>query len=699
MDADAGQILVVDDSRLIARAVAGELAAAGYRVETCHSGEDAVASLRSGTPVDLVLMDIHLGPGIDGFAAAEQIRASRDVPLIFFTSDLDEESVARGRHISHYGYLAKDSGPRALTEAVALALRLDAAQCRLQAAERHSRDTFFHAPAALMLVDPRSSEIRDANAAAAGLLGMPPGQLEGSRLSEHISARDREQLLEDLNRPGQHECTLRLRGEGDAGKRFCRIAMTPVQIDGAAWSYLSLTDISESEQARAELERSQGRHAELVRNAPIGIFRIYSDGETIEVNHALARILGCRDAEEVRTRYPRLTRSIVEDGDALDALALRLREDGGVSGEALWITRGDGARLCLRADARIAAEHPDGRTEIEGFAIDITSQRRAEDFARLLAEEVPAMVWAYDVEAQRNVWVNRQLQSFLQEYVDGVPGSALGDQILRVIHPDDHEQLLAATAAVMSTQTKVPVEFRLPATAPGSWDWYRGTVVAFEASAVGTKRLLMGIASRVQDLKQELEQRELALSETNHRVKNNLMLVSTLLSLHESTMEIDLGSIRGQIDAIAQVHDHLSHADGSTSVQLDRQVAALVSVATVTDPRLRIRQEVEPLELSSRNAVTVGLLINELVTNAIKHGLPGTAEPYLEVSCRRLDDQQIELSVANNGAPLPADFDRDDGGTMGRTVISSLVDQLKGELLIEREPLTRMTCRLRVPLI
>jgi PAS domain S-box-containing protein len=96
----------------------------GYAVVTVHTGEEAVSRAVEEPSIELVLMDIDLGEGIDGTEAAREILARRELPIIFLTSHAEREMVERVRNITRYGYLLKDSGDFVLNSSIEMAFQL-----------------------------------------------------------------------------------------------------------------------------------------------------------------------------------------------------------------------------------------------------------------------------------------------------------------------------------------------------------------------------------------------------------------------------------------------------------------------------------------------------------------------------------------------------------------------------------------------
>ncbi|MFP4375086.1 MAG: response regulator [Spirochaetaceae bacterium] len=129
-------ILLVEDEALIALYEEQTLVRAGYSVLKARTGEQAVETVRDSTrsaPIDLVLMDIDLGRGMDGTEAAREILSIHPIPVLFLSSHTETEIVERTEKITSYGYVVKSAGPVVLLTSVKMALRL-----------RHSEQRFHN---------------------------------------------------------------------------------------------------------------------------------------------------------------------------------------------------------------------------------------------------------------------------------------------------------------------------------------------------------------------------------------------------------------------------------------------------------------------------------------------------------------------------------------------------------------------------
>jgi CheY-like chemotaxis protein len=141
-------ILLVEDEPLIAYSEKKQLEGRDYVVFHVATGEQAVDAVVEGIhPVDLVLMDIKLGHGIDGIEAARRITAHTDIPVVFLSSHTEPEIVEQTEKVTSYGYVLKNSGIVVLNASIKMALklfeaRMERKKAEQNATERHRTGTF-----------------------------------------------------------------------------------------------------------------------------------------------------------------------------------------------------------------------------------------------------------------------------------------------------------------------------------------------------------------------------------------------------------------------------------------------------------------------------------------------------------------------------------------------------------------------------
>ena len=134
-------ILLVEDEAVIAMAETRVLQKHGFQVLTASSGESAIEVVKNTGNIDLILMDINLGNGMDGTEAAEIIVAERDIPVIFLSNNTQREVVEKTDRVTSYGYVVKASGKAVLITSVNMAFRLHEAHLELKKREEALKES------------------------------------------------------------------------------------------------------------------------------------------------------------------------------------------------------------------------------------------------------------------------------------------------------------------------------------------------------------------------------------------------------------------------------------------------------------------------------------------------------------------------------------------------------------------------------
>lgn len=205
------------------------------------------------------------------------------------------------------------------------------------------------------------------------------------------------------------------------------------------------------------------------------------------------------------------------------------------------------------------------------------------------------------------------------------------------------------------------------------------------------------VADAAADRERRIEERDLLLREIDHRVKNNFASVAGLIRLQrqravDPTVEQELGVALGRIESFATAHQFLyrdAGHDGAVDMRpYLEQLSTALSQALLRSDRVRIRCEAESIDMTRDRAISIGLIVNELVTNAIKHAFPGDRGGCITVSLRKTNGK-AELIVADDGCGLPEKV-RD--GSLGRRLIAAFVQQADG-VLSTRSSSAGTSCR------
>lgn len=204
---------------------------------------------------------------------------------------------------------------------------------------------------------------------------------------------------------------------------------------------------------------------------------------------------------------------------------------------------------------------------------------------------------------------------------------------------------------------------------------------------------LLGMAIERQRIEHQLRDavagRELLLQEVNHRVKNSLQLVASMLQLQANTaseeVKSELLDASTRIAAVARAHGRLYRSHEIATLDLATYLVDLCAdLASVrTDCRIEVEAG-ERVEIATDRAIPVALVVNELVTNAVKYAHPGSGACHVQVRLAPAEAGGIvRLSVRDDGPGLPDGFDPAAGGGLGMRIVTAFAQQLGAELKVE----------------
>ena len=213
---------------------------------------------------------------------------------------------------------------------------------------------------------------------------------------------------------------------------------------------------------------------------------------------------------------------------------------------------------------------------------------------------------------------------------------------------------------------------------------------------VGDERII--IIEDQTEIRRSLQEKELLLREIHHRVKNNLQIISSLLSIQERQLESEelsdvLRESRERIRSIALVHEHLYRSTNLRTIRIRNylnNILSKLSQGQTHGKDVRISSSIEDLEFNLETSLPIGLMVNELVSNSLKH----SGADNITVELRSLNGT-LELTVKDDGIGLESPKVLEKSGSMGWYLIRALTDQLDGELKIETEDGLSVSLRFR----
>ncbi|MEM6842261.1 MAG: tetratricopeptide repeat protein [Bacteroidota bacterium] len=218
------------------------------------------------------------------------------------------------------------------------------------------------------------------------------------------------------------------------------------------------------------------------------------------------------------------------------------------------------------------------------------------------------------------------------------------------------------------------------------------------------QRALSTIRVQKQAIEAKSVENELLIREIHHRVKNNLQIIMSLLNtqanvLSDSQAVEVIAESQNRVKSMALIHEKLYQSSNFTQVPTQPYLSEMAqNVAQFYQKRVQLHLDIEPNEISMSTAVPLGLIVNELLTNAFKHAFKGVANAHLWVTFRTEGmngSRRHHLQIKDNGTGLPRDFEPEQSRSFGLRLIKGLTHQLNGEFEIRATSGACFTIRFR----
>ena len=214
------------------------------------------------------------------------------------------------------------------------------------------------------------------------------------------------------------------------------------------------------------------------------------------------------------------------------------------------------------------------------------------------------------------------------------------------------------------------------------------------------KNIIFGLGNDITERKKaeeailsSLKEKELLLREIHHRVKNNLQIISTLLTLQSSQSKKNkvndlYRESQNRIQSIALIHENLYHSDDLAHINFKAYVKGLITDLFdsygVNPKKIRMNLDIEDITLGIETAIPCGLIINELVSNSLKHGFRNVETGLVSVDIKKIDETEFLLKVFDTGSPFPEDINILSNDSLGLELIKNLVEQLDADLSFKK---------------
>lgn len=349
------------------------------------------------------------------------------------------------------------------------------------------------------------------------------------------------------------------------------------------------------------------------------------------------------------------------------------------------------ARVAERTD-ELADVNDDLLAEIMERQRVEAALRQSEFRYRLLIEQMPAVTYIAQLdETGSSVYISPQIKSLLHYSAE----EWIADPQLwfNLVHPDDRDRLISESQAALTKGQPFRAEYRI-FNREGQVVWVQDQTIALpdEAGPSGlTQGVLFDITARKQaeaQLTASLHEKEMLLKEIHHRVKNNMQVISSLLNLQSGyisdaqTLEIFQES-QNRVRSMALIHEKLYRSKNLAEIDLGEYVNDLVTHLfrsyKADGKGVTLKVQAQDVYLGIDTAVPCGLIINELISNALKHAFPNNRQGEIRVELQK-EQRQVCLCISDNGIGFPLDLDFHNTPSLGLQLVNTLVGQLDGTI-------------------
>jgi PAS domain S-box-containing protein len=460
-------------------------------------------------------------------------------------------------------------------------------------------------------------------------------------------------------------------------------------------------DITAKKIAEEELNRSRERFRKLYENATIGLYRTTPDGKILMANPALVKMLGYESLEELSSN-----RNLEKDGFEPDYPRTEFKrwldEKGEIHGLEEGWTRKDGTIIYVRESARVIKDEDGNPIYYEGTVEDVTERKLAE-MAKRESEEKYRTIF---LNAPLGVFRSTPEGKFLE--VNPVLAEMLGyDNPQEVLDDiDDIAEQIYIKTEKRRDIVKDTIESK---NVLRYVNWYKkkdGTHFVANLTLktifdkAGNILYLLGIVEDIterqkaqEQIRKSLREKVALLKEIHHRVKNNMQVISSLMYIQsqktagEKCRDI-LQETQERVKSMALVHEKMYKSKDLAQIDISEYINSLASELFYaynpnhSDIRLNIDAHNTLMRIDT--AIPCGLIINELITNALKHGFPERSDGEINVEFFEQDDEYI-LIVSDDGIDFPQDIQVETPQSMGLELIKDLTtEQLKGNIELDR---------------
>lgn len=633
------QILIIEDNLIVAEDMRLTVLSFGFDVTcTAASGEEAFASINEHK-TDLAIVDIKLKSGESGIEVAKQLRFNYHVPVIFVTALTDDTTIEEIKKTEPYGYLTKPFKQAELRGVIETALYKNSVEHRLWESERQYR-TLFETMLLGVVYQDKTGNILSVNPAAERILGISEREFQKrtSTSQEWGTVRP-----DGSPFPGEEHPSMVALKTGQRVEDVVMGVYNP-KMEEYRWININAIPLFYPES-----------------NIPYQVYTTFED-ITERRNH-LEKIEHLNSVLQALRSINTLVAHAGQKEELLSSSCRLLTRYRGYYHAYIALKDKNGAYSTV-----FGAESEKTLADFEEI---LSKQDLPPCFEKVIGGESPYVALEPEIECA------------------GCPIAEKYQHSAAMSVAVKHEHSIYGVMIVV-----LPLMFALDEEEKELFQEIADTI-GFALFDLQQQRE----NERTQtELRQNLEEKETLLKEINHRVKNNLMIMKSLLSLqleakeHPDFRDASLDYI-SRIHAMAVVHERAYQSQRISRINTEEfieSVARDIIALRAPDIPITIVTEIEDqISLPIDTAVPLALILNELMTNSIRHAFTGYESGQVRIKFHEIDGQEYRMIVEDNGTGFSPLSSGDSSKSLGMQLINILIEQLNGKYMITSDNGTR----------
>ena len=542
--------------------------------------------------------------------------------------------------------------------------------------------------------------IRYVNSRLAEMWGGSIAEILGTTISAHVHSDDRPIALDRYARrlagtPVSPTYETRLINK-DGRTVWADVSGGTILYEGRTADLLFIRDVDERKRAEVALRASEEKYRLHLENISDVIYSLDTELNVISVSPSVEKALGYKPEELIGKPFTNLSIITPESLRTAYSNIPRILAGEATSSTIYEFLTKDGRKVT--AEVSGTPMFREGKIiGLVAVARDITERKRMEDALRASEARFATVFYSSPV----SIAITRLDDNTLMEINEAwlkITGYGREESVGHTPHelnmwadPAERSQLilrLREQGIVQGFEIKVRRK---------SGEIANLLMSAERIDVAGDPCLLtmaLDITQRQQaeeKVRASLKEKEVLLRELHHRVKNNMQIISSLLNL-QSAHVADPAAVQmfkdtqRRIKSMALVHEKLYQSQSLSTIEFDGYLESLAVHLFHSYENeasgIELVTNMDRILLDIQTAIPCGLLVNELLSNALKHAFPGDRKGRIELELRRLEDDRIFLRVKDDGIGLPGGFDIHKAQTLGIQIVADLVSQLDGTLEI-----------------